>query len=333
MKSRRLQSARFVSVWFCALAVAGGAILSFGVGAQYASGRRRELQGREQSMETPGWALRDRALPKTLVSYVFSDTDPEYRLNLLHFLNHITYNRDPADYVIIMNGGKPDDFELPEVPPNVRFLAHPNECFDMGTHGWVLSGNATELGLDIKSYKYILFLNSSVRGPYLPTYLLQGPLAQPWHALLTANINNDIKLVGPTINCQSFRANDPDRKPHVQSYCMATDQVGLGIMLEKGVLSCKQGWVDAIVTGELAASKVLLNEGYNIASLLTKYRGLDWRDRRNWDCNNLMNPIGYDEINAQPLEVMFVKAKSSMTEWVRMRLAVELDQRFSVAGR
>ena len=44
MKSRRLQSARFVSVWFCALAVAGGAILSFGVGAQYASGRRRDLQ-------------------------------------------------------------------------------------------------------------------------------------------------------------------------------------------------------------------------------------------------------------------------------------------------
>lgn len=33
-------------------------------------------------------------------------------------------------------------------------------------------------------------------------------------------------------------------------------QVGLGVMLEKGVLSCKTGWVDAIVTGELAASKV-----------------------------------------------------------------------------
>lgn len=47
---------------------------------------------------------------------------------------------------------------------------------DLGTHGWFLSGNATVSGIDVKSYNFFVFLNSSVRGPYLPSYLLKGPL-------------------------------------------------------------------------------------------------------------------------------------------------------------
>lgn len=61
--------------------------------------------------------------------------------------------------------------------------------------------------------------------------------------------------------------------------------------------------------------QVLLNEGYNLASLLVKYRGLDWRDRRNWDCNDLMNPIGYDELTAEPLEV----SAYGVVLWLRLR--------------
>lgn len=59
------------------------------------------------------------------------------------------------------------EVELPELPPNARYLHHPNQCYDWGTFGWVLK---TE-DIDTTAYKHFIFLNSSVRGPFLPPYL------------------------------------------------------------------------------------------------------------------------------------------------------------------
>lgn len=57
--------------------------------------------------------------------------------------------------------------DLPELPGNARYLHHPNECYDWGTFGWVLQTQ----DIDMKAYKHFIFLNSSVRGPFLPPYL------------------------------------------------------------------------------------------------------------------------------------------------------------------
>jgi len=65
-----------------------------------------------------------------------------------------------------------NDFEkqqwlsLPRLPSNARYVQHKNVCFDWGTFGWALFN----LNLDISKYKYYIFMNTSVRGPYLPTY-------------------------------------------------------------------------------------------------------------------------------------------------------------------
>jgi hypothetical protein len=56
---------------------------------------------------------------------------------------------------------------LPALPPNARYTYHANECFDWGTFGW---GIKTQ-GLDLTKYKYFVFMNSSVRGPFFPAYL------------------------------------------------------------------------------------------------------------------------------------------------------------------
>jgi len=56
--------------------------------------------------------------------------------------------------------------ELPEAPPNVRFEFHPNGCYDWGTIGWLLQNRPVNLW----KYKYYIFLNSSVRGPFIPAY-------------------------------------------------------------------------------------------------------------------------------------------------------------------
>lgn len=56
---------------------------------------------------------------------------------------------------------------LPELPSNAQYIFHKNECFDWGTFGWAMQRRS----LDLASYHFYIFMNSSVRGPFLPSYL------------------------------------------------------------------------------------------------------------------------------------------------------------------
>jgi len=48
---------------------------------------------------------------------------------------------DGCEYIIVLQQDKAwkDPDPLPELPPNAHYLRHPNECFDIGTVGWVLN--------------------------------------------------------------------------------------------------------------------------------------------------------------------------------------------------
>lgn len=57
-----------------------------------------------------------------------------------------------------------------------------------------------------------------------------------WSHVLTGKLTDRVKLVGATISCeQSYLGGDPKntarQNPHVQSYFMATDQVGLTFLV------------------------------------------------------------------------------------------------------
>ena len=58
------------------------------------------------------------------------------------------------------------------LPSNARFVYHENRCFDWGTFGWAIKSGIQ----DTSAYKYIIFMNSSVRGPFLPPY---WPVSHP----------------------------------------------------------------------------------------------------------------------------------------------------------
>ena len=60
---------------------------------------------------------------------------------------------------------------LPSLPSNARYVQHRNMCFDWGTFGWALFN----LNLDIYKYTYFVFMNTSVRGPYLAPYTVHVP--------------------------------------------------------------------------------------------------------------------------------------------------------------
>lgn len=57
-----------------------------------------------------------------------------------------------------------------------------------------------------------------------------------WMSAFTSRLNEDIKLVGSTISCEGSplhgkRSGRWRRNPHVQSYAVATDQVGLAFFV------------------------------------------------------------------------------------------------------
>ena len=243
---------------------------------------------------------------RVLILYVYADTDIASLGNMEFFIRHGVHRSQPADYYFILQqvNKKPvNESSLPTLPPNAHYLQHENECFDFGTFGWFLSSKI----VDTTKYKYFILMNTSIRGPYLTAYFPDDIMW--WYQIFTRRLNNEVKLVGPTINCE--------KKPHVQSYLLVTDQIGLGILTDtkSGVLSCKTDYTDAVMNGEIGASQIILAANYQIASLQIKYQGVDFRKKEYVNCNNRVSPIFVDHsvngITHDPYELVFVKYKGT----------------------
>ena len=69
--------------------------------------------------------------------------------------------------------------DLPPLPTNARYVLHNNECYDWGTFGWAL----TTQGINVDKYSYFIFMNSSVRGPFVPTYIKVQPFEPALHLI------------------------------------------------------------------------------------------------------------------------------------------------------
>lgn len=71
---------------------------------------------------------------------------------------------------------------------------------------------------------------------------------------------------------------------YVSNYLMW--QVGLKTLMDDGkVFECYESIHDTIFYSELGSSLAMLRAGFNIESLMMRYRGVDWRNESNWNCN------------------------------------------------
>lgn len=130
-------------------------------------------------------------LDKTLVVHIFADTDPEYLENLKFFIRYGILQEDNAEYIVliqtdsstIVRARKPSALQpfsaflsvvivqfarLPGLPDNAKYVQHKNECYDWGTVGWLLLHSGK---VKMSEFKYFVITNSSVRGPFLPSYV------------------------------------------------------------------------------------------------------------------------------------------------------------------
>ncbi len=88
-------------------------------------------------------------------------------------------------------------------------------------------------------------------------------------------------------------------------------------MIDKtDVVTCKTTMAEAIQTGEIAMSMKVLDNGWNIGSMIVAYRGWDFRVKRS--CNGGKDPNwkgSYYGIEPGVHETIFVKANRDVRQY------------------
>ena len=200
--------------------------------------------------------------PKLLVLYVFHI----YNERVRHFINKCIFEDDDVDFVIISNDkANINMFNVPNFK-NVRRLFRDNIGYDFG--GWsdaLLSTNLYE------QYENFIFVNSSVFGPFIPSYC-----KLKWTDIYVNGLhNNNVKLFGSTINTIT----QPLTLSHVQSYIFSMDKTTLQYLIKCEIFSTTKyaaTFNDAIWQKEVAMSRKIIENNWNIGSLLPMYDGVDF---------------------------------------------------------
>ena len=220
-------------------------------------------------------------MPDKLVIYAYFEKDGIYQDNLRLFLK-IGLNND-CDYIFVLNGNC--TVPIPHAP-NVKVLQRENTHYDFGAYHFAL------LNTNVDNYKYFIFLNTSVRGQFVPPYA-----NIEWYEPFTALLKDDIKLVGTTINIlnsptthsQIFQMMSGFPRPHthVQTQMFAMDLECLKYLMNSTDLFSNYNYsnmTEFICRKEIMMSQLVLHKGWNISAILPEFRNIDYR-RLNQDFN------------------------------------------------
>ena len=196
-------------------------------------------------------------MSKVLVLYVFH----LYNDRVKYFIDNCIFNDENVDFIIISNDKK----NVLNLPSHVKTMYRDNIGFDFG--GWseaLLTNNLYE------KYDKFIFVNSSVIGPFLPSYY-----KDKWTDVYINGLQDDIKLFGSTINT----CKNPLHASHVQSYIFSMDKNTLVYLIKCEIFSVTnyaKTFDDAIMNKEILMSKKIIENKWNIGSLLSHYKNVDF---------------------------------------------------------
>lgn len=196
-------------------------------------------------------------MPKILVLYVFD----KYSKLVKNFIDNAIFYDENVDFVVIANN-MDIDFEVPNY---VKKIFRNNIGFDFG--GWSFALLENNL---YKNYDYFIFANSSIIGPFLPI-----DYKGKWTDIYINGLQNNIKLFGGTINTM----NDPINSSHVQSYIFSLDRDALDYLINCEIFTVNHYCIDlweVVRTKEILMSRKIIENGWNIGSLLEYYSGVDF---------------------------------------------------------
>ncbi len=238
---------------------------------------------------------------KYVCIFAYYEKDETYKENLNYFINNGIY--DNIDYFIIINGTC--TVNIPN-KKNINVIYRENKGYDFGAWNYCVNQILK------KSYDYYIFLNSSVRGPYLDNN------KKNWLDEYLKLFNDpDIKLVGSSINIYTdndkleeiYKSKGP--YTHVQSMFFILNKEGFEFLKINNFFNKDyDDFHDLIIHKEVRMSQMILKNNWNINCILSKYSNYDYRK-----VNHNFNPTGTDPYwknsyfgeSINPYEVIFYK--------------------------
>lgn len=244
---------------------------------------------------------------KTLITYVYYEDENTIK-NLDFFIKNGSIKNNEYTYLLIIN-----NYQCSINIPDYYVVIKKENSYDLEAYNIIFNNEY----INIKDYKYFIFINSSCIGPFIPVY------CNNWVKCFTDLINDNIKLVGPIIEKNgndlgykafiNFDLNNnnntlfSDRLPFIHSYMFATDYIGLELFKKYNIFEKVKSKEELIIIKEYLLTSCILYNNYNVKSLLFKYKNINWlNDKINFYSDPEI-PNNYDGIDINPFEIIFVK--------------------------
>jgi len=210
--------------------------------------------------------------------YSYYEKNDMYINNVLFFMNNAILPK--VDYFFIINGNETIDFNQYK-KENIHFLYRDNEGFDFGAYADALTSIVKN------KYDYYFFINTSVIGP-----CFKDETHREWtDYFIELFTNEDVKVVGTSINTCSLNSfihhwrdlfGNKNVFSHVQSmfFCIKHDYLDYlnSVDFFNTEKINKLNIYEIVCHKEVGLSQLAINNGWNINSILSKYKGLDYRN-------------------------------------------------------
>lgn len=246
----------------------------------------------------------------TAVIYHYFEKDEIYRENLIFFLN-VAIDKG-VDYYIYLSGTC--SVNLPSLP-NIEYISIENANYDFGAVTNFSNHHNSN------NYDFYIYINCSVRGPFLPKYT---PIQ--WYEAFTSKLSNTDGIVGSSINFLpegsrdskyfSQKLNKPGPFTHVQTTSYAISSACFKLLKKIGFFNLEQklNHLDIILRYEITLSRLLIENGFHISSILPTHNGFDKNFNLNYP-NTLRqgNPLRKSAFYGRtisPYESIFIKTNN-----------------------
>ena len=244
------------------------------------------------------------------VFYHYFESNSQYRENFIYFIS--TCYREDIDFYISISSPE-HTLDLPE-HRNITYILCENRNLDFG--GFSASLNSLA---DFEAYDACIFINCSVRGPFLPEYV-----GGDWTDVFTRHLTGDVHLVGTGFSRVPEDSRLITHLPRgayappydaLQTTAYALSREALKHLIAIGFYETDATWTkdQVIALYEIRLSLEIRAQGWKIRCLLPTYgagdgatlnlsaRGGDPHQRRAFFSRTL-----------SPLELIFVKTSRNM---------------------
>jgi hypothetical protein len=269
---------------------------------------------------------------KILVIYHYYEKDQTYIDNFCHFLR-FGYDAD-LSYLIIVAGEHTIDFPALH---NIQYFFTENKNFDYGGYCEAVYKLAIW-----QKYDFYLFINSSARGPFTPSYC-----NKKWTDLFIDQLSADIGIVGSAISItpsqhsiakmyhEKYGKLERNHQflGHVQTTCYALSRQVLEQLIKASFYEANEALNkdETVRDYEIRLSQLILDMGFNLRCILPEYNQIDYREvLTDLNPTSREGDSGFEHSyfgrSAHPYESIFIKtSRNTFSEEDLMRLAYSMS--------